>query len=510
MKRQVRYADSAGCSIAYEVIGHGSLDVVFVPGLVSHLDLQWSDPVFAHTLERLGRISRLIVFDNRGVGLSDRVDAIPTLDERVADVRSVMNSVGSERAILLGHCNGGPAAALFAATFPEQALGLILCSTFAKGTPDADHPGALPSHAYELASEIMDHWGEGRSITLWNPSREAGGLYRRLYATFERAALSKGMARASLESTRQIDVTSVLEFVQAPTLVLHCTEDFMSIEAGRYLASRIPNARFVELNGADHVPFSGNMSEELMDEIERFVIGGPAFIAGRAASHFGTILFTDIVDSTRHLSSLGDGKWRQVLTNHELAVRDRVDRHGGECVKSTGDGVLITFDSAYDAVRCADRLADDANSLGIAIRAALHAGAYEHVGPDVVGLAVHTASRILGHASADEILVSGAVRDLVVGSGLRFAERESLPLKGFDLPCVAYALVRESDASLPTATWTGGPTDPQPIVDSMLVSLARLVPGLARAMTRFASSVDTYPAGRSRRSADLRGSTRRG
>jgi class 3 adenylate cyclase len=333
----------------------------------------------------------------------------------------------------------------------------------------------------------MDHWGEGRSIALSNPSRARAGLYPKLYASFERAALSRGMARASLDSTLEIDVTSVLGTVQAPTLVLHCAEDFMAIEAGRYLAANIPNSRFIELPGADHAPFSGNMSHELVDRIIEFVTGGPP-TAATGPTNFGTILFTDIVNSTGHVSELGDAKWRQLLTRHDLAVRDHVDRHGGECVKSTGDGFLITFDRAESAVRCAHSIVSSvAASMGVEMRAALHAGSYEHVGQDIAGIEVHLAARLLDHAQPGEILVSAALRHLVVGSELDFAPRGWLPLRGLTEPCATYVLLTESAYAERPAAWTGGDPDHYRVRDRALLALSRLTPRLARAFTRLVS-----------------------
>lgn len=291
------------------------------------------------------------------------------------------------------------------------------------------------------------------------------------------------MARASLESTRQIDITSVLSSVQAPTLVLHCREDFTSVDAGRYLSTHVPNASFVELSGADHVPFSGNMAEDLVAAIRHFIAARTA-LPESTGHNFGAILFTDVVNSTRQVLRVGDVEWRELLTKLDLAVRDVIDAFAGDLVKSTGDGHLVTFDSADNAVRCGDRLIRSAEGLGIELRVGVHAGSYEQLGQDVIGLAVHAASRLLDHAQPGEVLVSSAVQELVVGSGLSFSKRGSLPLKGLDEPCDAYGLIRVSvDAPRPP-DWTGGRSETLSRPDRMLLAFSKYAPTVARALTR--------------------------
>jgi class 3 adenylate cyclase len=400
-----------------------------------------------------------------------------------------MAATRAETAFILGHCNGGPAALQFAATFPERALGLVLCSTFAKGCPDTNHPGALSADAYAVAVDVLDHWGEGRSLYLYNPSRGNGALYRHLYASFERAALSRSMARAAIDSTLEIDVTSVLASVQVPTLVLHCTDDYMSIDAARYLASNIPDATLVELPGAEHAPFSGMGSDKLVDLIADFVTGGERPV--EATPHrFGTILFTDIVGSTGHVAERGDVEWRKVLTTHEVAVRDEVDGHGGECVKSTGDGFLATFDSSEHAIRCADAIGTAASNLGIEIRSAVHAGSFQTLGQDIAGLAVHIAARLLDITKPSETLVSSPVKQLVAGTGLEFESCGTIRLKGVPEPCATFALIRESLLAVPAEPWRAeDPTEGRALKvhDRALVLLSQRTPKLARAVGHLAT-----------------------
>jgi pimeloyl-ACP methyl ester carboxylesterase/class 3 adenylate cyclase len=477
---KVRYTGDSGCSIAYQVVGDGQPDLIFIPGLVSHLELQWTDPVFAQTLERLAARCRLIILDNRGVGLSDPVMSIPTLHERVADVSAVMEAAGSARSFLLGHCNGGPTAVLFAATFPERTQGVILCSTFAKGMPDENHPGALTAESYQRAYDVFEHWGEGRSLHLFNPSRGQGALYTKLYSAFERAALSPAMALAAIESTREIDVTSVLRAVQAPSLVLHCDEDFMCADAGRYLAANISDSKFVELRGADHSPFSGNMSSELVDEVLGFITG--EIEPNRTAGIFGAVMFTDIVNSTALVGSMGDFEWRRLLLEHDTALRLEIDRHDGEYVKSTGDGVLASFTSAEQSVRCAEAAVAALGELGIATRAAVHAGSFERIGQDIAGMTIHVASRLLSQAGPGEVVVSDVVRRLVVGSDLAFDTGRSVELKGLEGPWTTYKL-RRGGGSRP-ASWIGAGLDSRTRGDRLLVYVARRTPRAAKAIAR--------------------------
>jgi pimeloyl-ACP methyl ester carboxylesterase len=446
VRPRTQYTDSSGYSIAYQVIGDGPVDVFFVQGLLSHLDMQWCDPIFATFLHRLAGRSRLIVMDQRGVGLSDGAGTIPTIDERVADLAAVADAVGSKQMMLIGHCHGGPPAIVFTAAYPERVAGLILMSTFANGTAEGDHAGALSQADFESWMEAVDHWGEGRSMSYFNPSRDEGRLYRHLYASFERAALTRGMARAAVACTRQIDVTPALMSIRVPTMVVHCTEDFLPVESGKFLASSIPGAGFLELDGADHAPFVGAGSDrvaaEVLDFIGRQDSSGPA-----ARERFGAVLFTDIVDSTKAAARYGDERWADIVLRHDSAVRDEIDRRRGDCMQFTGDGYLATFSLCEDALRCAVALHGIAARYGLSIRCGVHAGDYEPAGEYVIGLTVIIASRLMSAAGGGRILVSQVVSTAVAGAGFQFGPSSELTLKGVPGTVTAVELIVDVDAA---------------------------------------------------------------
>ncbi len=456
MRPRTQYADSGGCSIAYQVIGDGPVDVLFLQGLLSHLDMQWCDPIFSAFLYRLASRCRLIVMDQRGVGLSDGAGTIPTIDERAGDMAAVADAVGTDRMFVIGHCHGGPPAIVYTASHPARVAGLILMSTFAVGTRDHDYPGALSDEDFAAWMDAIDHWGEGRSITYFNPSRDEGRLYRRLYATFERAALSRGMARAAVASTREIDVTTALASVRVPSLVMHCADDFLPVESGKFLASSIPDARFVELDGADHAPFVGSGSDHVATEILEF-IGGHGSAGPVAGERFGAVVFTDIVDSTLAAARYGDERWAEILMRHDIAVRDEIDRQRGECVKFTGDGYLATFSLCEDALRCAAALQGIAAECGFAIRCGVHAGGYTAAGEDAIGLTVIIASRLMAAAGAGTILVSNAVSTAVRGANFEFARTRDLSLKGVPGTVVATEFITEGDVQNTTSRWRPDP-----------------------------------------------------
>jgi class 3 adenylate cyclase/pimeloyl-ACP methyl ester carboxylesterase len=479
---RTQVVESAGCSIAYQVMGDGP-DLLFVPGLVTHLDLQWSDPVFADALRRLASFSRLIIFDHRGVGLSDRLPGVPRLQERVDDMAAVLDAAGSECAALLGHCNGGPPSVLFAAAHPSRVSSMVLCATFAKGRPDAGHPGALPPETLARAMDAIDHWGEGRSQQLHVPSVSTGPWHKRMYASFERAAVSPGMARAGLLSTLEIDVTDVLPLVQVPTLVIHSRDDFMTVEAARHMAETIPGAQLVEVDGSDHMPFAGSRSGEWIDVIERFLTGRPS--GQRSDERMVSILFTDVVASTEHASQLGDRAWRDVLERHDLLVQDQVVQLDGRVVKSTGDGVLAVFEGPERAMRAAIAIRGAVGELGLAIRAGLHTGPCELSGDDVVGLAVHVAARITGLADRGELLVSDVVRKLAAGGPLTFSPRGTHKLKGVPGEWELFAAGPDATCGDFSPTWAAN-DDPATsrFRDRMLVRTARVTPWLTRTAAR--------------------------
>jgi len=425
---ETRYARSGDVHIAYQVVGEGPLDLVLVPGFVSQLDMQWADAGMARFLRGLASFARLILFDKRGTGLSDPVGAAPTLEERMDDVRAVMDAVGSERAALFGLSEGGPMSALFAATHPERTAALVLCGSFAVGVDvTRDNPGGERWHQIgATVRNALEHWGEGQLLALFAPSLAGWDAYRRVWGGFERAALSPGMARALWQIVSSIDVRHVLPAIRVPTLVLRRTEDFMPIGLSRQLADEIPGARFVELPG-DHLPSTGDV-EGLVGEIRSFLTGVRE--EPSADRVLATVLFTDIVGSTARAAAVGDRAWRDLLGDYHGLVRGELARFRGREVKTLGDGFLATFDGPGRAIHCACAIRDRVRPLGMQVRAGLHTGECELMGDDVGGIAVHIGARVMANAAPDEVLVSSTVRDLVVGSSVRFGDRGPRALQG--------------------------------------------------------------------------------
>jgi pimeloyl-ACP methyl ester carboxylesterase/class 3 adenylate cyclase len=428
MQPQTRYAQSGDVNIAYQVVGTGPLDLVFVPGFVSHLDLQWADPRIARFFERLASFSRLILFDKRGTGLSDPVAGPAPLEDRMDDVRAVMDAAGSERAALFGLSEGGPMSVLFAATYPERTHALILCGTFPTGITDPhDNPGGQRwADAFQAARSAAEHWGEGRTLAIFAPSADSE-RDRVGRGTFERSAASPKMAQTILDMLIETDVRDLLPSVRVPTLVLHRAEEFVPVECARYMAENIPGAQLVVLPGMDHIPFYGD-ADGYAEEIEEFLTG--ARHAPPSDRILTTVMFTDIVASTERAAALGDARWRELLGRHDELMRAELERHQGREVKTMGDGFLATFDGPARGIRCARAIADRVRALDIELRAGLHTGECELVGEDIGGLAVNIGARIGALAGADEVLVSSTVKDLVVGSGISFSERGPHELKG--------------------------------------------------------------------------------
>jgi class 3 adenylate cyclase len=424
---ETRYAKSGDVHIAYQVSGDGPLDVVLVPGFVSHLESDWDEPRSAHFLERLGSFSRLIRFDKRGTGLSDRPPGLPDLETRMDDVRAVMDAAGSKQAALFGYSEGGPMSILFAATHPERSSSLVLYGTYAKRQdPDDDYPWcptAEERRAY--ASTVEREWGVESDLGTMAPTADEQMV--RWWRARARASASPGAARDLILMNSQIDVRPVLPAVRVPTLVLHRRGDRDSqLDESRYIAARIPGARFVELEGEDHVPWID--SDQVLDEVEEFLTGvrrGPELDRVLA-----TVLFTDIVRSTERAVEVGDRRWRHLLERHHELVRRQLERFRGEEVDTAGDGFLATFDGPARAIRCAQAIRDQARELGLEVRAGVHTGEVERAGRDVRGIAVHIGARVAARAGEGEILASSTVRDLVAGSGIEFTDRGRHPLKG--------------------------------------------------------------------------------
>ena len=418
MPVSTHYALNDGVSIAYQVTGQGP-DLVVVPGFVSHLEMDWTEPQLARYLEQLSSFCRMIRLDKRGTGLSDPVPGIPTLEERMEDVHAVMDAAGSERATLFGYSEGGPMSVLFAATYPERTEGLIVYGSFPSG-------GALPDGS-RFQSEVIDRWGEGNVVNFFAPSVAHEPGRRLAFGAYERASASPGMARALVAALDKTDVSDVLPQVRVPTLVLHRRGDMFPAERARWMAEQMPEGRFVELEGADHLPFYGD-TESILGEVEEFVTGSRT--APPAERALATVLFTDIVESTEHASKLGDHRWRELLDAHNQLTRRHVEAARGRPIKSTGDGYLAVFDGPARAVNCARDLAAAVAPLGIQIRAGVHTGECELLGDDIAGLAVHIGARISALADAGEVIVSSTVKDLVVGSKIRFSDRGEHELKG--------------------------------------------------------------------------------
>ena len=424
------FARCGDVHIAYQVVGDGPIDLVFVPGMMNHLELLWEEGSQAERFfRRLASFSRLILFDKRGTGLSDRDIGRPSLEQRMDDLRAVMDAAGSERAAVISHSEGGPLSILFATTYPERVAALVLTSTVARAVPAPDYNCGRGFEAFLTGFRqfVDDGWGRGDSIEWFAPDLAHSKLARANVARWERMSVSPGSLATFLEFFRQLDVRAVLPAVRVPTLVIHRSEDIV-VEAchARYLAEHIPGARLVERPGGNHILWSD--AGTLADEIEAFVKGAPADIDSDRV--LTTVVFTDIVGSTERAGALGDRRWRELLDRHDELSRRLVERFRGQIVKTTGDGILATFDGPARAVRCASELRDALRPLGLDIRAGVHTGEVERRGQDVGGIAVHIGQRVASLAAAGEVLVSGTVHDLVIGSGLEFDPRGSKALKG--------------------------------------------------------------------------------
>jgi class 3 adenylate cyclase len=427
---QTKYAKADdGVHIAYQVFGDGPFDLVVIPGFVSHVELAWEDEALARALRRLASVSRVIMFDKRGTGMSDRTERLPDIDRRMLDIEAVMKATTSEQAAFLAVSEGGPMAILFAAAHPERTRQLVLVATYARITACPGYAiGITAEQLYESVQHLEPRWGTGVGLSGWAPSLTNDAVARETFARLQRLAASPGAAMALMSSYMDIDVRPALSLVQAPTLVIHKTGDRMvPVAHGRYLAAHIGGARMVELPGADHFWWTED-SEVLLDEAEEFLTGARSVV--EADRVLASVLFTDIVDSTRRAVELGDQEWKRLLNRHDALTEREIVRHGGRLIKTTGDGVLATFDGPARSVWCARAIRDGAQALGIALRAGVHTGEVELRGDDIAGLGVNIASRIEGLAQPGEVLVSRTVTDLVAGSGLNFDDRGEHDLKG--------------------------------------------------------------------------------
>jgi class 3 adenylate cyclase len=426
---ETRFAKAGDLSIAYQVLGEGEVDVILVPQWLSNIEQYWEHPAAAYFLRRIASFSRLIMFDKRGSGLSDSVPNTQTLEERMDDVLAVMNAVGSERAVLFGPSEGGPMAALFAATYPERCVSLVLYGACARWLEAPDYPQGRPAALVAAYGERwIEGWGSGASLNVLAPSLAADPGFRRWWGRFERHSVRPGMVRPIFETINALDIRAVLPAIKVPTLVLHRRGDrLVDVANGRYLAATIPGARYLELPGDDHIYFAGD-ADALLDEVEEFVTGS-------RGTHdpdriLATVMFTDIVSSTEHAARLGDRRWHDLISDHDQLVSNQVSVYRGRTIRSTGDGVFASFDGPARAIRCALSLIDVARTLDVHIRAGLHTGECELAGNDLAGVTVHIGARIADLAEPSQVLVSGTVRDLVVGSNIPFQFRGVQALHG--------------------------------------------------------------------------------
>lgn len=431
---RTEYARVGGLHVAYQRFGTGATDVVLISDWFGHVEQMWEGAAFARALLRLGSFARVLVFDKRGVGLSDPLPGamergLPPIEEWIADVEAVMDDAEVKSATLIGVGSGGPMVLQFAATYPHRVDAVVLVNSYARLARADDYPVGVPEHVRDavLARSYTD---DSSAAALLGGS--AGEATRSWWQRYQRQSVSPGVAAAMRAMMFDIDVRAVLDAVHAPTLVLHRVGDpWIRIGHGRYLADHLPAARLVELPGDEDLFFVGDV-DELLDEIEQFVTDAPP--ASTTDRMLLTLLFTDIVDSTATAAEIGDARWRLLLDDHDRASRLAVERHRGRIVKATGDGILATFDGPGRAVRCAQEIDGRVSALGIQVRAGVHTGEVEVRGDDVSGIAVAIASRVAGLAGGGEVLTTAAVRDLVAGSGFRFTSRGHHELKGVPGP----------------------------------------------------------------------------
>ncbi|MDP3984455.1 MAG: adenylate/guanylate cyclase domain-containing protein [Acidimicrobiia bacterium] len=433
MRPPTSYARSGEYSIAYQEFGEGPFDLVVVPPWVSHLDLQWEEPRLSRFHASLGTFARVLIFDKRGTGLSDRVpvDRLPTLEERVDDIRAVMDAAGSGQAALLGMSEGCSMAAMFAASHPRRTMALVLFGGFATRVWRPDYPWApTTEHRNAWIELIGREWGKKADLEQLAPSVAGDHAFVEWFERWSRAAASPAAAVALARMNTEIDIRHLLPAIRVPTLVLHRTHDRdANVEEGRWMASRIPGARFEELPGADHLPWTYE-PDRVIAAIQTFLTGSsPAPVNDRVLA---TVLFTDVVGSTELASRLGDRRFTDLMSGLERLARRQIEEHGGRAVKTLGDGILATFSGPARAIRAAIGIRDQARDMGISVRAGLHCGEVELLAGDVSGIAVHIGSRVAAMAEPGEVLVSRTVRDLVAGSGIRFRSRGSHDLKGVE------------------------------------------------------------------------------
>jgi len=499
---RTQYARHGDREIAYKVVGEGDVEIVWIPSFVSHIEFYWTDASIKSWIDRIASFSRVVIFDKLGTGCSDPVDGIPTVEDRAAEIESVVKAVGMECPVLFGLSEGGPSSIYYAATHPGKVRALLLFGTFPRGATGLESPadaiaalresgieekylptGPQIERVNEFQEAVFERWGEGEALECLVPSFSN----RSALALLERLSASPGMARATITSGAALDVTDLLPTVSVPTLVVHATDDLVPVGWGRFLADKIPNARLIEVEGRDHAPWLSD-PERIVGEIEEFLTGTRH--AADPTRALMTVLFTDIVGSTERAADLGDARWRSLLGEHDRLTKAAVARYDGRAVKSTGDGYLATFDGPVRAIRCAEELIEELGGADLEIRAGIHTGEVEVIGDDIGGMAVHLAARVNALAEPGEILASRTVRDLVVGSGVAFVQRGEPELKGVPGRWELVAVAREGEvhgdheeASIAEIETPNARDNMRPR-DRMAATMARRAPGMMRTLGR--------------------------
>ncbi len=429
MQPHTRYAHSGGVNIAYQVLGEGPRDIVFVPGWISNIEVYWEEPALARFFTRLASFSRLILFDKRGTGLSDRVADMPGLEVRMDDVRAVMGAVGSDQATLFGTSEGGPMCALFSATYPACTSALIMHGSYPRRTRRPDYPwGPTDDESRAWIDRVQREWGGPVGLDERAPSMAGDEQFRQWWARLLRMSASPAAVTALNRMNAEIDIRHILSTIRVPTLILHCLHDrAINFGASRYMADRIPGAKLVELPGLDHCCWLSD-ADTVLGEIEEFLTGVRHSLEPDRV--LATVLFTDIVGATERAAALGDRRWHDLLDSHHNFVRRELARFHGREINTAGDGFFAAFDGPARAIRCACAISEGVQPLGLNVRAGLHTGECEVMGSEIGGIVVHTGARIAALAGPGEVLVSSTVKDLVAGSGLRFSDYGIKSLKG--------------------------------------------------------------------------------
>lgn len=506
---QAKYAQCGDLSLAYQVVGEGAIDLVIASSFISHIELGWTIPEQRAWYDQLTSFCRVLLFDKAGVGLSDPVPKVRSIDDRAAEIEAVMDAAGFDSAVVMGFSEGGPASVLFAATRPERVKALILTGTFAYSPVSWDDLERSPEEiserwrstmgvAYAPSAEqvarlqpswraVRSNWGTGEALHVLSPSVKSLAQL----GMVERMSASPGMARATFEAGVRTDVRSVLPTIHVPTLVIHATDDAIPVQGGRYLADHIPGARLEEVGGHDHAPWMSD-PDRIIRVIEEFLTGSHA-VSRQAHRALKTVLFSDIVSSTARAAAIGDERWSALLQRFGEVTTGLAELFGGTVVKGTGDGHLVTFEGPTHAIRCAEALRSDAESLGIEIRTGVHTGECELTGDDIGGIAVHIAARIMSQAAPGEILVSRSLCDLVVGSGIGFEDRGSHELKG--VPGQWQLLAVDPNGPRPGSTEAELVSIPTPSArsamrrsDRAVATMARRTPWLLRGLAHLAPS----------------------